>query len=95
MQKVLDNKTTYSITYMQQSVFKNVTVAQIITTKDAQDFYKFRNYLKIQGARGVTRSKFHVDDPQTLDDTVQKLVLRSYGICVTLLISAFTKTKLI
>ena len=35
---------------------------------------KFRDYLKILGARTVTWSKFHTEDPEILGTTVQSLV---------------------
>ena len=37
-------------------------------------FQKSRNHLKILGARRMTRSKFQIEDPQILDDTVNQSV---------------------
>jgi hypothetical protein len=40
-------------------------------------FQKSSSHLKILGARNVTWSKFHTDDPQILGATVQNLVVRA------------------
>ena len=45
-----------------------------------QYFQKSRSYLKILGARRVTRNKFHTEYPQILRALVHNLVSR--GLCI-------------
>jgi hypothetical protein len=42
-----------------------------------QMFQKPRSRLKILGVKRMTRSKFHIEDPQILDDTVENIVARA------------------
>jgi len=46
-------------------------VQQWLRTRDAQDFRKFRSYLKVLGAGRVTGSKFHTEDQQALGGTLK------------------------
>jgi hypothetical protein len=52
--------------------------------KVAQIFQKTRSILKTQWARRVTWSKFRIEDPQTLEATVQNSVAMATGICAPL-----------
>jgi hypothetical protein len=47
-------------------------------------FPKIYDHLKILDARMVTRSKFHTEDPQTLDATAQNIIDRATWICAPL-----------
>jgi hypothetical protein len=49
-------------------------VQNILQGRSAQIFQKSRSYLKILGARRVTWSKFHSEEPQILGAMVQNLV---------------------
>jgi hypothetical protein len=51
-----------------------------ITTAGVHRFSKFKKPLQILGARRVTWSKVHTEDPQILGATVQNLVITATGV---------------